>query len=105
MVNRLVRLLQPLLAPQRDLRQPRAELVLPRFLAWRRSVLVVLLLSTVLTAGIDAATKLLGGPRHSLTILLKLEPESGPVPQTLFGDLADLVWMLSFYAMPASALA
>jgi hypothetical protein len=33
-----------------------------------------------------------------------LEPESQPVQQTLFGDMADQVWLLSFYAMPASAL-
>jgi len=95
---------QPLLAPQRDWREPSADLALPRFLAWRRSALVLVFLVTVLTAAIDTATKLAGGPRLSFTVLLKLEPESGPVQQTLFGDMADLVWLLSFYAMPASAL-
>jgi hypothetical protein len=104
MVNPLVWLVQPLFAPQRDLREPSAALALPRFLAWRRSVLVLVLLFSVLTAAIDTATKLAGGPRRSFTILLKLEPESGTAQQTVFGDLADLAWLLSFYAMPASAL-
>jgi hypothetical protein len=98
-------IVQPLLAGHRDLRrEPSAGFVLPGFLAWRRSMLVLVLLFTVLIGVIDAATKLVGGPRHSITILLKLEPESVPVEQTLFGDLADLVWLLSFYAMPVSAL-
>lgn len=104
MVNPLVWLVQPLLAPQRDLREPSADLVLPRFLTWRRSVLVLVLLFTVLTAAIDTATALVGGPRLSFTLLIKLEPEAGPVQQTSFGDIADLVWLLSFYALPASAL-
>ena len=88
----------------RELREPSADLVLLRFLTWRRSVLLLVLLVTVLTAGIDTATKLTGGPRLSFTILLKLEPESGPVQQTWFGDLAELIWLLSFYAMPVAAL-
>ena len=104
MVNPLVWLVQPLLAPQCDSREPSADLVLLRFLTWRRSVLLLVLLVTVLTAGIDTATKLTGGPRPSFTILLKLEPESGPVQQTWFGDLAELIWLLSFYAMPVAAL-
>jgi hypothetical protein len=104
MVNPVVWLVHPLLVAARDLCQPSADFALPRFLAWRRSMLVLVLLLTLLTAALDTATKLVDGPRLSFTILLKLEPESGPVPQTLFGDLADLVWLLSFYAMPASAL-
>ncbi len=104
MVKPLVRLVRSLLAPQRDLREPSADFVLPRFLTWRRRMLILVILFTVLTAAIDTVTKLVGGPQLSFTILLKLEPESGPVEQTLFGDLADLVWLLSFYAMPASAL-
>jgi hypothetical protein len=104
MVNPLVWLVQPLFTPQRNLREPSADLAWPRFLTWRRSVLVLVLLFAIFTAALDTATKLAGGPQPSFTILLKLEPESGPVQQTLFGDLADLVWLLSFYAMPASAL-
>src|SRR5260370_31595845 len=104
MVKPLVRLVRSLLAPQRDLREPSADFVLPRFLTWRRRMLILVILFTVLTAAIDTVTKLVGGPQLSFTILLKLEPESGPVEQTLFADLADLVWLLSFYAMPASAL-
>src|ERR1700686_3184735 len=104
MVNHLAWFVQPLLAAHRDLREASTDFVLPGFLAWRRNMLVVVLLVTVLIGVIDTATKLVGGPRHSITILLKLEPESVPVQQTLFGDLADLVWLLSFYALPASAL-
>jgi hypothetical protein len=104
MVNPLAWLGQLLLAPRRAWREPSTDLVLPRFLTWRWSVLVLVLLFTVLTAAIDTATKLVSGPQRSLTIQLKLEPESGPGEQTVFGDLADTVWLLSFYAMPASAL-
>jgi hypothetical protein len=104
MTNPFVWLVQPLLAPQRDLREGSGDLVLPRFLTWRRNVLILVLLCTILTAAIDAASKLVDGPPPSFTILLKLDPESGPVQQTWFGDLADLAWLLSFYAMPASAL-
>ena len=98
-------LVRPLLAPPRDPGAANAaDLVLPQFLAWRLRVLVLVILLTALTAAIDTATRLVGGPRLSFTILLKLEPESGPVQQTVFGDLADLLWLLSFYAMPASSL-
>jgi hypothetical protein len=104
MANPFGWLVQPLLTSQHDLRERSADLILPRFLAWRRSVLVLVLLFTALTAAIDTATRLVGGPGPSLDILLRLGPEAGPVQQTLFGDLADLAWLLSFYAMPASAL-
>jgi hypothetical protein len=104
MANPFGWLVQPLLTPPRDLRERSADLVLPRFLAWRRSVLVLVLLVTALTAAIDTATRLVGGPGPSLEILLRLGPEAEPVQQTLFGELADLAWVLSFYAMPASAL-
>jgi len=104
MANPLVWLVHPLLGTARDPRRPSADVVLPRFLAWRRSMLVLVLLFTLLTAALDTATKIGEEPRPSFTILVKLEPESGPVPQTLFGDLADLIWLLSFYAMPTSAL-
>jgi hypothetical protein len=104
MVNHLVWFVQPLLGAHRDLHEPSTDFVLPGFLAWRRSMLILVLLFTVLIGVIDTATKLASGPRHSITILLRLGPDSVPVQQTLFGDLADLVWLLSFYAMPASAL-
>src|SRR5947199_238790 len=104
MVNPLAWLVHPLLAPPRDLREPNAALAWPRFLAWRRSILSLVLPVPALPAAIDTATQLAGGPRQSFTLPLTLEPESGPVRQTAFGDLADLVWLLSFYAMPASAL-
>jgi hypothetical protein len=104
MANPFVRLVQPLLASQHDRRGMNASPLLPRYLTWRRSMLTLVLVCTGLTAAIDTASKLTAGPRLSFTILLKLEPESGPVEQTLFGDLADLIWLLSFYAMPVSAL-
>ena len=98
-------LVQPLLVPRRDVGAANAaDQVLPQFLAWRLRVLVLVILLTAMTAAIDTATRLVGGPRLSFTILLKLEPESGPVPQTFFGDLADLIWLLSFYAMPVASL-
>jgi hypothetical protein len=104
LVDRFLWLVQPLLAP-RDLREANAaDQVLPQLLAWRLRVLVLVILLSVLTAAIDTATPLMGGPRLSFTILLKLEPEAGPVKQSFFGDLADLIWLLSFYAMPASSL-
>jgi hypothetical protein len=81
-----------------------ADLVLPRYLAWRLRLLVVVIVLTALTAVIDTATWLVGGPQRSFTIQLNLGPETGPVQQTLFGDVADLIWLLSFYAMPASSL-
>jgi hypothetical protein len=58
----------------------------------------------VITAAIDTATWLVGGPQQSIETLLVLDPTSEPVQQTLFGDVAEVVWLLSFYAMPASAL-
>lgn len=98
-------LVQPLLVAPRDLREPTAAgLVLPRFLAWRRSVLVLVLVSTVLTAAMDTVTRIVSGPRPSLTILVNLGTATEPVQQTLFGDIGDLLWLLSFYAMPASAM-
>jgi hypothetical protein len=94
-------LVQPLLAPPRDLTESSAsDDVLPRFLAWRLRILVLI----ILLAAFAASTRLVGEPRASSAVVLKLEPESGPVRQTVFGDAADMVWMLSFYAMPASAL-
>lgn len=80
------------------------DLVLGRHLAWRRSVLVLVIAFTALTAAIDTATKLVGGPRASFNFVLRLGPTEGPAEQTWFGDLADLLWLLSFYAMPVAAL-
>jgi hypothetical protein len=57
-----------------------------------------------LTAAIDTATKLVGGPRTSFDFVLRIDPEEGPAEQTRFGDLADLCWLLSFYAMPTAGL-
>src|SRR5262245_26907360 len=62
------------------------------------------LILTVMTAALDTTTNLISGPRPTFTILIHLGPDGEPVPQTLFGDVADFIWMLSFYAMPASAL-
>jgi hypothetical protein len=103
MANPFLWLMQPLFAPLPDSYEQNAQLVLVRWLTWRRSLLVLVLLFALLTAALDTATKL-SGPTPPFTILFKLELGSGPVQQTLFGDLADLVWLLSFYAMPASAL-
>jgi hypothetical protein len=98
-------LVRSLFTPPRDPREASAAgQVLEHFLAWRLRVLLLVILLSALTAALDTATRLAGGPRLSLTIVLNLEPEAGPVRQTLFGDLADLLWLLSFYAMPASSL-
>jgi hypothetical protein len=98
-------LVQPSLVPPRDLREANAaDQVLPQLLTWRLRVLLLVILLTVITAAIDTAAPLLGGPRLSFNILLALGPEPGPCQQSFFGDLADLIWLLSFYAMPASAL-
>jgi hypothetical protein len=47
-------------------------------------MLVLVLLFTLLTAALDTVTRIGEEPRPSFTILVKLEPESGPVPQTFF---------------------
>src|SRR5262249_30343755 len=104
MVNPLVWLVRPLFAPPRDFRDPDATLFLPRFPAWRRSLLLLVLVCPLVTAAIDSAIAHWDEPRRSFTILLKLESDAEAVPQTLFGDVADWVWVLAFYAMPASAL-
>ncbi|HEY7153002.1 MAG TPA: hypothetical protein VH575_03485 [Gemmataceae bacterium] len=97
LVDPFLWLVQPLLAPPRGLGEANAaDQALPRFLAWRLRVLVLVILLTALTAAIDTATRLVGGPRLSFTILLKLEPESEPVQQTFFRrpgrpDLAAVV--------------
>lgn len=67
-------------------------------------MLVLVLFFTALTAIIDTTIKLIYGSRPSFNIVIWLDPDTPPPPQTLFGDLGDLVWALSFYAMPASAL-
>jgi hypothetical protein len=59
---------------------------------------------TALTAAIDTATRLVGGPQTSFNFVLRLDPDEGLPEPTWFGDLADLLWSLSFYAMPATAL-
>jgi hypothetical protein len=98
-------LVQPLWDSPRRWGEPQDDdLVLRRHLAWRRSVLVLVIALTALTAAIDTATRLAGGPQASFNFVLRLDPEEGPAEQTWFGDLADLLWVLSFYAMPAAAL-
>jgi hypothetical protein len=67
-------------------------------------MLVLVIALTSLTAAIDTATRIVGGPQVSFNFVLQLDPEAGPVEQTWFGDLGDLLWLLSFYAMPAAAL-
>jgi hypothetical protein len=91
-------------SPQTPGGLPAADLVLQRHLAWRRNVLVLVLVLTALTAIIDTTTRLVSGPRLSFQFTIWLDPETAPPEQTLFGDLADLAWLLSFYAMPAAAL-
>ena len=98
-------LVRPLWEAPRDWKAPQAaELILQRHLAWRRSVLVLVIAVTALTAAIDTATKLAGKPHTSFNFVLRLDPDEGPAEQTWFGDLGDLLWSLSFYAMPAAAL-
>jgi hypothetical protein len=98
-------LLRPLWDAPRDwdANEP-PDLVLRRHLAWRRSVLVLVIVVTALTAAIDTATRLIGGPQISFNFVLRLDPAGGQGEQTWFGDLGDLLWLLSFYAMPAAAL-
>jgi hypothetical protein len=78
------------------------DLVVHRHLAWRRSVLVLVIGFTALTAAIDSATRLIGGPQTSFNFGLRLDPDAGPPEQTWFGDLGDLPWKLSFHATPAA---
>src|SRR5262245_63040611 len=98
-------LVQPLWDAPRTWNVHEADaLVLGRHLAWRRSVLVLVIAFTGLTAAIDTATRLVSGPRTSFNFVLRLDPDEGLAEQTWFGDVADLLWSLSFYAMPAAAL-
>jgi hypothetical protein len=83
---------------------PADGLVLERQLAWRRSVLILVIVFTSLTAGIDTTTRLIGGPVDSFSFVLRLDPEEAAATQTWFGDLCDLLWLLSFYAMPVAAV-
>ncbi|HEY7426480.1 MAG TPA: hypothetical protein VH682_19760, partial [Gemmataceae bacterium] len=84
-------LLQWLMQPLWD--APRAgniheadDLVLGRHLAWRRSMLVLVIAFTALTAAIDTATKRVGGPQISFNFVLRLDPDEGLAEQTWFGD-------------------
>jgi hypothetical protein len=105
MINPLQWLVQPLWEAPREWKSPQAaELILQRHLAWRRSVLVLVIVFTALTAAIDTATRLVGGPHTSFNFVLRLDPDEGLAEPTWFGDLADLLWSVSFYAMPAAAL-
>jgi hypothetical protein len=105
MITPLQWLVQPLWEAPRDWKAPQAaERILQRHLTWRRSVLVLVIAVTALTAAIDTATKLVGKPHTSFNFVLRLDPEEGPAEQTWFGDVGDLLWSLSFYAMPAAAL-
>jgi hypothetical protein len=105
MITLLQWLVEPLWETPRDGKAPQApELILQRHLAWRRSVLVLVIAVTALTAAIDTATRLAGKPHTSFNFVLRLDPDEGLPEQTWFGDLGDLLWSLSFYAMPAAAL-
>ncbi|MFT3883738.1 MAG: hypothetical protein QM703_29425 [Gemmatales bacterium] len=105
MIKPLDWLLRPLLASRRNLDEPQsADDVLLRHFAWRRSMLVLVLIFTTLTAIIDTTTKLVSGSRDSFKIVIWLDPDTSPPGQSFFGDMGDLVWALSFYAMPVAAL-
>lgn len=105
MIKPLDWLLRPLLASRRNLDEPQAaDVVLQRHFAWRRSMLILVLVFTALTAIIDTIAKLFYGSRPSFKFVIWLDPESTPPAQSLFGDLGDLIWALSFYAMPVAAL-
>jgi hypothetical protein len=95
-------LVRPSLSPSHD--PLAAARVLPRYLAWRLRALGAVILLTLITASIDTATRLVRGPQPPSTIVLNLESESGPVQQSLFGDVVDLIWLVSLYATPASCL-
>ena len=105
MTSPLHRLLRPLWDTPRDPGEPQSGgPVLECQLDWRRSMLVLVIALTSLTAAIDTTTRLIGGPVDSFSFVLRLDPEEGAPAQTWFGDLCDLLWLLSFYAMPAAAL-
>jgi hypothetical protein len=105
MITPLRWLVQPLWAAPRAGNVHEADdLVLGRHLAWRRSMLVLVIAVTALTAALDTATKLVGGPQSTFNFVLRLDPDEGLPEPTGFGDLAELLWLLSFYAMPAAAL-
>jgi hypothetical protein len=59
-------------------------------------VLVLVIAFTSLTASIDTATRLAGGPQVSFDFVLRVDPEEGPPRQTWFGDPGDFLWFLSF---------
>ncbi|HQR05332.1 MAG TPA: hypothetical protein PLN21_00850 [Gemmatales bacterium] len=105
MIKPLGWLLQPLLASRRNLDEPQtADIVMQRHFAWRRSMLILVLIFTALTAIIDTTAKLINGSRPSFKFVIWLEPETPAPAQSLFGDLGDLAWGLSFYVMPVAAL-
>jgi hypothetical protein len=104
LVQRFLWLFKPFVAPAAQGQISPGNEVLPRYLAWRLRLLVLVIVLTLITAAIDTSTWLVGGPQLSFNFQLNLGPETGPVEQTLFGDVADLIWLLSFYAMPASSL-
>jgi hypothetical protein len=105
MTSPLQWLVQPLWHSPRDPDDPQADELIPqRQLAWRRSTLVLVITFTSLTAAIDTATRVVVGPHVSFDFVLRIDPEEGPAQQTWFGDLGDLLWLLSFYAMPAAAV-
>jgi hypothetical protein len=98
-------LVQPLWISPRNQDDPQAdELALQCQLAWRRSVLVLVIAATSLTAAIDTATRLVGGPQVSFNFVLRIDPDEGRATQTWFGDLGDFLWALSFYALPTAAV-
>jgi len=75
LVDPFLRLVQPSLASARALRAANADdQVLLQFLAWRLRLLVLVILLTAVTTAIDTATRLVGGPRLSFTILRKPGP-------------------------------
>jgi hypothetical protein len=105
MISLLKWLVRPLWDSPRGQDDPRGDdLLLQRQLAWRRSVLVLVIVFTSLTAAIDTTTRLIGGPRVSFNFVLHIDPDEGAESQTWFGDVCDFLWLLSFYAMPAAAL-
>jgi hypothetical protein len=69
-------------APRDGKAPPSGELILQRHFAWRRSVLVLVIASTTLTAATDTATRLVAGPRTSFNFVLRLDPGEELAEQT-----------------------
>jgi hypothetical protein len=104
LVDAVLGLVRPSPAPSGAARPAEAARpVLPRFLAWRLRVLLLAIAVTAGSAALGAAARRMEGPPAPGALVLRLEPEEPAAPRSRLGELADLAWTLSFYAMPVSS--